>query len=554
MKKKGLLVVLFFGGIMVTSGFGLQSMMVAPPSTDTPTTTITGTPADNFPDDQRAQFCGSGTAESTDYVQEFSIPTPCTNPLAIVTDYDGNVWFAQTNTGNIAKFNPVTELFTEYDNPSWPPGARSMMWGMDYAPDGSLWFTDEAHDIVWQFSTFDEEYNRLSYPSTGDSLPQKLLVDGSQIIINDFTGDQLTFMNPTSNQEDANYLSIPSALNNSATSDFALDVDDNVWYTNWLFQQGGALVKFKQNEYRTAVAISGSQFLPLTNFIDVFLLPLELNTPNGVTFTDDGTLWLADTTSSSFFSFDPVTEEFVQYVTANPLPDTYGNLTGVVQSPISRPYWIESDSLGRVVFNEQTANNISVMDPVSQSLVEYHVPSKNPGWGDCVAPSGLVFDDCGIAQIFDFAIDGEKIWFTEWVENNIGVVDTSVPLPLEVSFPSGTNISMTNGTLQLFDFAISPNNAAIQDVLDVSLVASSASPLISVQPFDESFSTFQLDGANNNNNNDDDDTNDGTSAAPTQISVVIYASNDILPGTYKILLGGQLPDVAVSKYVTVTIT
>jgi len=27
---------------------------------------------------------------------------------------------------------------------------------------------------------------------------------------------------------------------------------------------------------------------------------------------------------------------------------------------------------------------------------------------------------------------GTKIWFTEWVENNIGVVDTLIPLPLEI--------------------------------------------------------------------------------------------------------------------------
>ena len=38
--------------------------------------TITGTPADNFPDEDRRQFCGSSNAKSTDYVQEFSIPTP----------------------------------------------------------------------------------------------------------------------------------------------------------------------------------------------------------------------------------------------------------------------------------------------------------------------------------------------------------------------------------------------------------------------------------------------------------------------------------------------
>jgi len=113
MNKKGLLVVLFFGGIMVTSGFGLQSMM-SPPPEDVPE--LTGTPADNFPAQQRAQFCGSSDAKSTDYVQEFSIPTLCTNPLAIVIDYDGNVWFAETNTGKLAKFDPNTETFFEYEN------------------------------------------------------------------------------------------------------------------------------------------------------------------------------------------------------------------------------------------------------------------------------------------------------------------------------------------------------------------------------------------------------------------------------------------------------
>ena len=49
----------------------------------------------------------------------------------------------------------------------------------------------------------------------------------------------------------------------------------------------------------------------------------------------------------------------------------------------------------RIVFNAQTANTISVMDPKSQSLVEYHVPSKNPYWGDCDPGTGLMIADCG---------------------------------------------------------------------------------------------------------------------------------------------------------------
>jgi len=192
MKKKGLLVVLFFGGIMVTSGFGLQSMML--PADDDSQMTVTGTPADNFPDEQRAQFCGSSDAKSTDFVKEYTIPTECTNPLAIVSDYDGNVWFTETNTGNLAKFDPTSETFTEYTNPIWPPGGRSMMWGIDYAPDGSVWFTDETYDSIWKFSTIDEKYDRLSYPSDDNSLPQKLRIEGSQIIINDFTGNKLTIL------------------------------------------------------------------------------------------------------------------------------------------------------------------------------------------------------------------------------------------------------------------------------------------------------------------------------------------------------------------------
>ena len=532
MNKKGLIVVLFFGGIMVSSGFGLQNMMT-PPEQDATDLTLTGTPADNFPEEQRAQFCGSSDAKSTNYVKEFSIPTLCTNPLSVVTDYSGDVWFTQTNTGKLAKFDPITETFTEYDNPLWPPGGRSMMWGLDYAPDGNLWYTDESYDSIWKFSTLDEKYDRLAYPSEGNSLPQKLRIDGSQIIINDFTGNKLTFLDPNQSGDDVNYLSIPSPVDESVTADFAIDADDNIWYTNWLFQQGGILVKFNQNGYLDSVANSGEKFLPLLDFIEIYPLPLELLTPNGAVIANDGTVWLADTTSSSFFNFDPITEQFIQYVTADPLLSTYGNQTGIVKTPISRPYWVESDDQGRIVFNEQTANNISVMDPKSQSLVEYHIPSKNPYWGDCDPGTGITLSDCGVAQVFDFTVDGEKIWFTEWVENNIGVVDTSVPLPLEIQFESNS-ITLTPGNSQNFDFVVLSKSQ--QDLFDVSLILSSTRDFLSIDSIDNSPQIFQLD-----------------SDATHLISTTIRASEDAIPGTYKVLLGTQLSDVAISKYVTVTI-
>ena len=516
---------------MVTSGVTIAVPGLTP--NDELDTTVTGTPADNFPDEQRAQFCGSGDAKFTDYVQEFSIPTPCTNPLAIATDYDGNVWFTQTNTGKVAKFDPTSETFTEYDNPSWPPGSRSMMWGIDYAPDGSVWFTDEAFDSVWKFSTLDEKYERLAYPSNGNSLPQKLQIHGSQIIINDFTGNKLTFLDPTQSGGDVNYLNVPSLIDGSVTADFTVDANDNVWYTNWLFQQGGVLVKFNQNGYSDAVATSGEEFLPLLNFVELYTLPPELLTPNGAVIDNDGTIWLADTTSSFFFNFDPLTEQFTRYVTAEPLVSTYGNQTGIVTSPISRPYWIDTDDQGRIVFNAQTANNISVMDPKSQSLVEYQIPSKNPLWADCDPGTGVLLSDCGLAQVFDFAVDGDKIWFTEWVENNIGVVDTSVPLPIEIQLESDT-LSLSPGGSQHFNFVASSQSQ--KDLMNVSLILSPTHDFLNVELGDDTLQEFQLD-----------------SDSSIPVSTTISASEDAISGTYKILLGAQSSDIAVSKFITVTI-
>ncbi len=489
--------------------------------------TMTGTPADNFPDAQRAQFCGSGIARSTTYVTEYSIPTVCTNPLAIVTDFDGNVWFAQTNTGNLAKFDPVSETFTEYENPSWPPNGRSMMWGIDDAPDGSIWYTDETFDSVWKFTPSEEKYQRFTYPSQGDALPQKLQFEGSQVIINDFTGNKITFLDPTQVGEDFNYLSIPSPVDDSVTGDFAIDSENNIWYTNWLFQQSGVLVKFDQDGYRSTVATSGEELLPLFDYIEVLPLPETMETPNGAVATEDGKIWLADTSSSYFFSFNPDDETFTQYVTSDPHPSTYGNSSGIIKSPISRPYWVETNDSGHLVFNEQTANRMAVMDPKSETLVEYFIPSMNPNWGDCGD-----MENCGLAQVFDFTVDGDKIWFTEWVENNIGVVDTSVGLPLDIELDSAV-LSLQAGQTKESTFVVSPKTS--QDLSGVSLILADTHDFLNVGADLES-SSFQLDFD-----------------APRPITTTVSASEDALPGTYKVLLGAQTDEVSVSKYLTVII-
>ena len=134
-------------------------------------------------------------------------------------------------------------------------------------------------------------------------------------------------------------------------------------------------------------------------------------------------------------------------------------------------------------------------------------------------------NDCGLAQVLDFTISGEKIWFTEWAENNIGVVDTTVTLPLTIELDSDT-ISLGAGESK----NLSLNISSFQN-LDASLIISTASDSLVV--YSSSPKTFQLESGS--------------------IDVIISASSKSVPGIYKVLLGVSTEDVSVSKFVTIVI-
>ena len=492
------------------------------------------------------QFCSTNDQPmSNKYVKEYKIPTACTQPLAITVDHDGTVWFAQTNTGKIAKFDPITETFTEYDNAVWeeieklmilnaiendlqPIKLRSMMWGMDYFADGSIWYTDEATDSIWKFSIDEEFYDVISYreahEDSSQSLPQKLVLEGSKIIINDFAAGKLSFLDYAQMNQGLRHYAIPSVIPDAVTSDFALDSDKNVWYTNWVPSGQGILVKFDYPGYEfQSTQGEVTQGLLLQDFVEWYNFPVGLTTPNGVTVGPDHKVWLADTSSNYFFSFDPKTEEFTKYTTSVPTIDSYGDASGVIKNPVSRPYWIEHHD-GNLIMNEQTANRIGVFNPSTETLIEYTVPSRNSNWSDC---EGI--DYCGIAQVFDFVAYGKEIWFTEWVENNIGVVDTSIPLPFSI------DIDRKQITLE--------KGQTTQITLEVTKVSSSSNNTVSVNS--SSTSTFSDIIITHEN--------DFSLSDKTTISVEIMASEHALSGTHKVLLGAYTDDIAVSKFITVTV-
>ena len=530
--KKGVFVVIFFGGILLTS----LSVAALPPPPPTMSEeemlleeqgmTFTNTPMDNFPDDQRATFCGIGDPKSTSYVKEYEIPTVCTQPLAIKVAPDGNVWFVESNVGQIAKFNPVSEMFTEFENDLWPEGSRTMSWGMDYSSDGAMWYTDGSFDTIWRFDTINEEYTPLQYPASEEgSLPQKLAISGSNIIVNDFTGHKITFFDLSQNTDEITYSSVVAPIPNSFTGDFAVDSENNLWYTNWIPELTGMLLKFNIEKYKQDSYLVGQGMdIPLEDYFEIYDFPQDLNTANGLSIDENDNVWIVDTSSSFFFKFNPNDQTFTKFVTSKPQLSTYGNATGIIKSPISRPYWSQTDMNGNLFFNEQTSNQLAVFDIDNEYLVEYMVPSKNPNWADCEDKSK---SNCGVAQIFGFDAIDDKIWFTEWAENKIGVVDTKKPLPFNVKI-SDQSITLKKGeskTISLnLDTSPDAGNINFNSAHTASTVTMSSDILIS----------HTFNGSN-------------------EIIVSITASEIALSGDYKLLLGVFNSEVNVSKYIDVTI-
>ncbi len=536
-KTKGILAFAFLGGILLTSTVLFALPPPPPPLTEEELAmgmdsesevqiTKTGTPMDNFPDDQRATFCGTSSPKSTSYVKEYQIPTLCTLPIAIKVTPDGNVWFIESNVGNIAKFDPISETFTEFENEVWPDGARTMSWGMDYSSDGAIWYTDGSFDTLWRFDTLDEKYDAVSYPvSEEGSLPQKLTIHGSNIIVNDFTGSKITFFDLSQNTDEITYSSIVAPIPNSFTGDFAIDSKNNLWYTNWIPDTNGLLLKFNIEKYKqdTFLASTGMD-ISLENYFDVYDFHQDLNAANGLSIDENDNVWILDTTSSFFFKFDPTTEEFTKFVTSTPQKSVYGNATGIIKSPISRPYWSQTDMNGNLFFNEQTSNQIAVYDIKNAYLVEYMIPSKNPNWGDCDKQSN---SDCGVAQIFGFDATDNQIWFTEWAENKIGVIDTKKPLPFSVSTDKEF-LTLKKGETQtvVLNVDSSPNAGEIN--FNSAHTASTAT----------ASSDIQILHTMNNSN---------------EILVTVTANPIALTGNYKLLLGVYNSDVNVSKYIDVII-
>lgn len=385
------------------------------------------------------QFCGPNTSPNLNaYISEVALPTECQMPVGIAVD-GSKIWYVSTKGGILGSYDSTNGTFMQYEIPSWPtrslPFTAVPSWLMSWtvkldSSGGNVWFTDQ-NNTIWRFSQSTGDFEMFKVPAKYPSMMDfdsngNLYIIGinSQSL---FFGNVSSFQNGTS--EGFREIALPlegfSGISPNLITSGGLVVDNernDVWVSLLAFQQKrGQLFQYDIETDR------------VVRIVD---LPQDLGAPVGMELDNYGKVWVADHGTSTFFNYDPASDNITRFVTSVASPKIYGGNTP--PNAYTLPYWIDRGANGSLWFNEHTGNKMARFDPEELALVEYWVPSQNRAWTLC-APEATT---CGIANVMQFGVDqNNQAWFSEWTENKIAKLDASKPVPIVVTGPTEVTVA-----------------------------------------------------------------------------------------------------------------
>ena len=424
-------------GIVAIAAVYISMSWRAAPEINNPTTSSQN-------DETRAQlfeqqFCGPNRSPNLNaYISEVALPTECQMPVGIAVD-GSKIWYVSTKRGILGSYDSTKGTFMQYEIPSWPtrslPFTAVPSWLMSWtvkldSSGGNVWFTDQ-NNTIWRFSQSKGDFEMFKVPAKYPSMMDfdsngNLYIIGinSQSL---FFGNVSSFQNGTS--EGFREIALPlegfSGISPNLITSGGLVVDNernDVWVSLLAFQQKrGQLFQYDIETDR------------VVRIVD---LPQDLGAPVGMELDNYGRVWVADHGTSTFFNYDPASDNITRFVTSVASPKIYGGNT--LPNAYTLPYWIDRGANGSLWFNEHTGNKMARFDPDELALVEYWVPSQNRAWTLC-APEATT---CGIANVMQFGVDqNNQTWFSEWTENKIAKLDASKPVPIAVTGPTEVTVA-----------------------------------------------------------------------------------------------------------------
>jgi streptogramin lyase len=370
----------------------------------------------------------SATASLPHYIDEYNVPTTNAAPLALTVDPGGNVWFTESNQSRLGRFDPKTDVFTEYK----VPGVGDM-WGIAIGANGNVWLTQyslkgsvspggaiepNGTGRLIRFDPDDGNFTVINVPRVG-AFPFRVITDrDGKVWFTELLGNRIGSYDPSSGilQEYA----VPTEF--AGPADLTFDNKGTLWFSE---AYNGSIAKFDVDT-KTLVEYHLSAIDP-TQYV---------GSPVGISVASDGMVWVADHGGNWIVEFNSTSQRIIRYPTHEPPPDIY---------PISIPNDLAIDGQGRVWFAEHGGNSVGFLDPRSQRMVEYAIPTGpiSTALWIALAPNG-------------------DVWFTEWSADKLGVVHANLPVPLTI-FASENYLSLQAGGQESLSATVSVSQGFVSN-------------------------------------------------------------------------------------------
>ncbi|SNS12504.1 virginiamycin B lyase [Noviherbaspirillum humi] len=276
-----------------------------------------------------------GTSQPSGKVSEWAVPTPkfARDPAPAL---DGKIYIAVMHGNKLARFDPATQAFEEWD---LPEGTRPHALLVD--EKGTVWMTGNGNGTLLEIPFRNGQPERMvahKVPSGGS--PHTIVFDGR---------DSLWFTNQSADKV-TRYDRATQKMTEYGSRDgpygIAIDRDGNVWFCQASGQRVGRID-----------ARSGK-----VSEIDFG----QGSLPRRIAAAPDNTLWVVRYGDGKLTHIDARTAKVIK---------SYDMPAG----PRGNPYAVTVDGAGKVWANEIATDTVALFDPASEKFRVFDLPTKNEG-------------------------------------------------------------------------------------------------------------------------------------------------------------------------------